>query len=79
MPEEKSATASAWAEPCDAPELTDEWFSTADLCEAAKLIRCGSRLKKAAPKEAVSMRLDRQSRINAALRKAAGQQGNGPG
>ena len=74
MPEEKSATASAWADPCDAPELTDEWFSTADLCE-----RRGSRLKKASPKEAISVRLDRQSRTNAALRKAAGQQGSGPG
>jgi uncharacterized protein (DUF4415 family) len=85
MPEKKDVTKSTWTDPDDAPELTDEWFATADLYQAGKLIRRGGRPKKAAPKEAVSIRLDAdvvahfreegpgwQSRINAALRKAAG-------
>jgi len=63
--------------------LTKEWFETADYYEGGKLVRRG-RPKSAAPKEAVSLRLDPdllqhfratgrgwQSRINAALRKLA--------
>jgi len=63
--------------------LTKEWFETADYYEGGKLMRRG-RPKSAAPKEAVSLRLDPdllehfratgrgwQSRINAALRKLA--------
>jgi uncharacterized protein (DUF4415 family) len=85
MGEKKRVTGSTWIDPDDAPELTDEWFATADLYEAGKLIRRGGRPKKAEPKEAVSLRLDPevvahfraggpgwQSRINAALRKVAG-------
>ena len=85
MPEKKGVTKPTWIDPDDAPELTDEWFAGADLYEAGRLIRRGGRPKKAAPKEAVSIRLDPdvvahfradgpgwQSRINAALRKAAG-------
>jgi len=85
MDEKKRVTGSTWIDPDDAPELTDEWFATADLYEAGKLIRRGGRPKKAEPKEAVSLRLDPevvahfraggpgwQSRINAALRKVAG-------
>jgi uncharacterized protein (DUF4415 family) len=77
----------AWIDPDDAPELTEEWFRTADLYEGNRLIRRG-RPPKAAPKEAVNIRLDPdvlahfratgpgwQSRINEALRKAAGLQG----
>ncbi len=65
------------------PELTDEWFKRADLYEGGKLIRRG-RPPSPRPKEALSLRLDAdvisyyrrtgrgwQSRINAALRKAA--------
>jgi uncharacterized protein (DUF4415 family) len=65
------------------PELTDEWFKRADLYEGDKLIRRG-RPPLANPKESTSLRLDPevltyyrrtgrgwQSRINAALRKAA--------
>jgi len=65
------------------PELTDEWFKRADLYEGGKLIRRG-RPPSPRPKEALSLRLDTdvisyyrrtgrgwQSRINAALRKAA--------
>jgi uncharacterized protein (DUF4415 family) len=75
MPEKEGAAESTWT----------EWFATADLYEAGKLIRRGDRPKKEAPKEAVSIRPDpdvvahfraggpgRQLRINAALRKAAG-------
>ena len=65
------------------PELTDEWFRRADLYEGGKLVRRGRPLSRDR-KRAVSLRLDPdvlahfrrsgrgwQSRINAALRKAA--------
>jgi uncharacterized protein (DUF4415 family) len=84
MTAKKSATKPTWVDPDDAPELTEEWFATADLYEGNKLIRRG-RPAKAAPKEAVNIRLDPdvlayfratgpgwQSRINEMLRKAAG-------
>lgn len=83
MSRKKSVTKSEWVDPDDAPELTQEWFDSADYYEGGKLIRPG-RPKAAAPKEAISLRLDPdvlshfratgpgwQSRINAALRKAA--------
>jgi uncharacterized protein (DUF4415 family) len=57
MTGKKSATKSTWTDPDDAPELTEEWFATADLYEGNKLIRRG-RPAKAAPKEAVNIRLD---------------------
>jgi uncharacterized protein (DUF4415 family) len=85
MSEKNRGTASPWIDPDDAPELTKEWFEKADFYRAGKLVRRGGRPKKPAPKEAVSLRLDPdvvshfraggpgwQSRINAALRKAAG-------
>jgi uncharacterized protein (DUF4415 family) len=85
MSGKKSAFATTWIDPDEAPELTDEWFEGADLYDAGKLIRRGGRPKKTAPKEAVNIRLDPdvvahfraggpgwQSRINAALRKVAG-------
>ena len=84
MTARKRASKSTWIDPDDAPELTEEWFQSADLCGDNRLIRRG-RPAKAAPKEAVNIRLDPdvlayfrgtgrgwQSRINAALRKAAG-------
>ena len=65
------------------PELTEEWFRTADIYEGGKLIRRG-RPPSSDPKQPVSLRLDPdvlahfrrsgrgwQSRINAVLRKAA--------
>jgi uncharacterized protein (DUF4415 family) len=83
MGKKKTATVSAWGDPDDAPELTDEWFDTADYYDGDKLIRRG-RPKSDAPKRATSLRLDPdvldhyratgpgwQSRINQALRKAA--------
>ena len=84
MGRRKDATKREWRDPDDAPELTDKWFDTADYYEGEKLIRRG-RPKSESPKEAVSLRLDRdvvahyratgpgwQSRINETLRKAAG-------
>ncbi|MCP5431733.1 MAG: BrnA antitoxin family protein [Alphaproteobacteria bacterium] len=83
MKARKSAGKRKWVDPDDAPELTKEWFETADLYKGEKLIRRG-RPRSAAPKTAVSLRLDAdvleyyksagagwQSRINADLRKAA--------
>ena len=65
------------------PFLERDWFERAEIWEGNKLIRPG-RPGKAAPKETVSLRLDPevlehfrargpgwQSRINAALRRAA--------
>jgi uncharacterized protein (DUF4415 family) len=85
MSGKKRASKTTWADPDDAPELTADWFAKADLFEGEKLVRRGGRPKKAAPKQAISLRLDPdvlarfratgpgwQSRINAALRKAAG-------
>jgi uncharacterized protein (DUF4415 family) len=67
----------------EVPELSDEWFERADVYEGGKLIRRG-RPPLAEPKQSTSLRLDAdvlahyrgtgrgwQSRINAALRKAA--------
>ena len=75
---------SQWVDPDDAPHLTREWFEQADLYRGDKMVRRG-RPKSAGPKEAVNLRLDAdvlayfretgpgwQSRINEALRKAAG-------
>jgi len=83
MPTKKRTTKSRWIDKDDAPSLDREWFRRAEIWEGNKLIRPG-RPRKAAPKEAVSLRLDPevlkhfratgpgwQSRINAALRKAA--------
>ena len=83
MGKKKTATKREWIDPDDAPELTDEWFESADLYKGGKLVRRG-RPKSDTPKEAVSLRLDPdvvahyrktgpgwQSRINEDLRKAA--------
>lgn len=85
MDEKKHATGDTRTDPDDAPELTEGWFAGADFYRGGKLVRRGGRPKKAAPKEAVNIRLDPdvlehfraegpgwQSRINTALRKAAG-------
>ena len=80
----KQSTESDWVDPDDAPELTDEWFETADVYDGEKLISRG-RPKSAFPKQAISLRVDAdvlekfkaggrgwQGRMNDALRKAAG-------
>ncbi len=83
MPTKKRTTKSKWVDPDDAPHLDREWFERAEIWHGDKLIRPG-RPKSDAPKEAINIRLDPdvlthyratgpgwQSRINAALRKAA--------
>jgi uncharacterized protein (DUF4415 family) len=73
----------AWVDPDDAPELTKEYFERADLYHGDKLIRRG-RPPSENPKQALKLRIDAdvveyfratgpgwQTRINAALRRAA--------
>jgi len=88
MQAKKNITASKWVDPDDAPYLDRDWFERAEIRDNGRLIRAArpaGRPKKAAPKEAVNIRLDPevlehfraggpgwQSRINEALRKAAG-------
>lgn len=88
MPTKKRTGASRWVDPDEAPSLDRDWFERAEIREGERLVRPAravGRPKKAAPKEAVNIRLDRevvahfratgpgwQSRINEALRKAAG-------
>ena len=85
MTGKERAAGTTWTDPDDAPELTDAWFAKAELYQGEKLVRRGGRPKKAAPKQAINIRLDPdvlvrfradgpgwQSRINATLRKAAG-------
>lgn len=85
MTGKKRASKGTWVDPDDAPELTDDWFVKANLYQGEKLVRRGGRPKKAAPKEAVNIRLDPdvlayfrasgrgwQSRINSVLRKVVG-------
>ncbi len=84
MTANKPNTESDWVDPDDAPELTEEWFETADVYDGEKLISRG-RPKSAAPKQAISLRIDAdvlekfkadgpgwQGRMNEILRKAAG-------
>jgi len=74
---------SSWVDPDDAPELDDEWFERAEIRIGDKVIRRGRPAGSA--KQLVSLRLDKavidrfkaagagwQTRINDALRKAAG-------
>jgi uncharacterized protein (DUF4415 family) len=76
-------TGTEWVDPDDAPELDDEWFDKADLMIGDKVIRPGR--PRGSAKRPVSLRLDQavidhfrasgpgwQSRMNEALRKAAG-------
>ena len=76
-------TESSWVDPDDAPELDDDWFDRAEVRIGDKVIRRGR--PKGSTKRLVSLRLDEavlekfraegpgwQSRINEALKKAAG-------
>lgn len=88
MPTKKPTGGSRWVDPDEAPPLDREWFERAEIRERENLIRPArtvGRPKKAAPKEAVNIRLDPdvlahfrargpgwQSRITKALRKLAG-------
>lgn len=84
MSERRHATKNTWVEPDEAPELTEEWFRTADLYRGGKLVRKGGRPKSESPKKPVNIRLDAdlvahyratgpgwQTRVNDVLRKAA--------
>ena len=84
MTTKKRISKSKWVDPDDSPPLDRDWFQRAEIKDGNKLIRRG-RPKSAAPKRATSLRLDAdvldhyrtsgpgwQSRINQALRKAAG-------
>ena len=80
MTAKKRSTPAVWNDPDDAPELTSEFFKTADLYEGTKL-KARGRPKAVATKEPVKLRLDAdvlaalrasgegwQTRINEALR-----------
>ena len=80
----KDDTPSTWTDPDDAPELTDAWFEKATFRVGHTVVRSG-RPKGSGTKRPVSIRIDQdvldhfrsggpgwQSRMNAALRKAAG-------
>lgn len=86
MRKKKSAGASTWIDPDDAPELTDEYFERADIYIGDKLVRRG-RPKLERPKEAVKLRLSPdvldhfraggagwQTRINETLEKAVARE-----
>ena len=86
MPKRKSAGASEWVDPDDAPELTDEFFDNAEIFQGDTFVRRGpGRPRSAATKEQISVRLDPevlaklrgagpgwQSEINVLLRRALG-------
>ena len=83
MSESNVVTESSWVDPDDAPELDDDRFDRAEIRIGRKIIRRGR--PPGSAKTQVSLRLDNeviaafraqgpgwQSRMNEALRKAAG-------
>ena len=79
----KPDTKTVWVDPDDAPELTDEWFETADLKVGETVVRRGRPRgrPKGSSKQQVAIRLDQdviarfkaggvgwQTRMNDALR-----------
>lgn len=69
MPKKKNATATAWVDPDDAPELTEEMLDRADFYVGDKLIKRGRgrpRIEK--PKEQITLRLDAD--VISAIRKS---------
>jgi uncharacterized protein (DUF4415 family) len=79
----KENTKGKWVDPDDAPELDDEWFERAEIRIGDNVIRRGR--PAGSSKNLVSLRLDKdvidhfrasgpgwQTRMNDALRKAAG-------
>ena len=83
MTESKPGSESSWVDPDDAPEWTDEMFDRAEIRIGDRVIRRGR--PPGSAKRSVSLRLDQavidhfraggpgwQTRMNEALRKAAG-------
>jgi uncharacterized protein (DUF4415 family) len=83
MKKNAAASKSEWIDPDDAPKLDDYWFDRADLMIGDTVIRRGRPAGET--KTQVSLRIDNdvlaafrsegpgwQSRMNAALKKAAG-------
>ena len=83
MPVSEKNTKSNWVDPDDAPEMDDDWFERAEIRIGDKVIRRGR--PPGSAKRQISLRLDQavidhfraggpgwQSRLNEALRKAAG-------
>ncbi len=80
----KPDTRPTWTDPDDAPELTDDWFAKATLHQGEQPMNKGGR-PRGSTKERVTIRLDKaaldhfraggrgwQTRVNEAVRKAAG-------
>lgn len=80
MPRKPAVGRKRWVDPDDAPELTDEFFSRADVFDGEKLIRRG-RPPLSVKKQLVTLRLDPavlaglratgpgwQTRVNAVLK-----------
>jgi uncharacterized protein (DUF4415 family) len=65
MTAKKRSTPATWHDPDDAPELTDDFFQSADLYEGRQL-KARGRPKAATTKEPVKLRLDAD--VLAALR-----------
>lgn len=59
MPRKLNGGSEPWIDPDDAPELDDAFFARAALYDGPKLIRRG-RPPAAAPKQQVTLRLDRE-------------------
>jgi uncharacterized protein (DUF4415 family) len=87
MQKNKGSGRKEWVDPDDAPQLTREFFDTADFYEGGKLVRRGRPPVGERPKQAVKLRLSRdviehfraggpgwQTRINAALERAVSRQ-----
>jgi uncharacterized protein (DUF4415 family) len=59
MPTKKPAGASTWVDPDDAPPLTEDFFTRAEVREGTKLVRRG-RPRLPDTKRQVTIRLDRE-------------------
>src|SRR5438105_11248379 len=83
----KSSGKKKWTDPDDAPELTHEFFRSADVYEGARLLRRGRPPAGERPKEAVKLRISPdvldhfraggpgwQTRINATLERAVSRE-----
>ena len=91
MRRNKGSGKTKWIESDDAPELTREFFRTADLYEGEKLVRRGRPPAGERSKEAVKLRLSPdvldhfraggpgwQTRMNATLERAVARARKGP-